>query len=104
MNDYDLIVLIPWGIFSIAFILLCVRLQISSRRSQRHPAPPARRAPAHGVEPADGQDAASPGQEPVPSGSQHRAAPSPATPPGSHRDACCELPHRNERQPVGWMP
>jgi hypothetical protein len=66
MKDYDLIVLIPWGIFGIAFIVLCVWLQVSSRRSQRDQAPPARRGAAASAEPADGHDAALPGQERVP--------------------------------------
>lgn len=70
MDDYDLIVLIPWGIFGIAFILLCVWLQVSSRRSQRDQAPPARRGAAATAEPADGHDAALPGQERVPGGNQ----------------------------------
>jgi hypothetical protein len=68
MDGYDLIVLIPWGIFGIAFILLCVWLQVSSRRSQRDQAPPARRGAAATAELADGHDAALPGQERVPVG------------------------------------
>jgi hypothetical protein len=52
MNDYDLMVLIPWGSFGIAFIFLCVWLQISSRRSRRDQALPARRGAGAGAEPA----------------------------------------------------
>jgi hypothetical protein len=62
MTDYDLIVLIPWAVVSIIFVLICVRLQISSRRSQDRPAQSAKRAQASREEPAEGQDAASRGR------------------------------------------
>jgi hypothetical protein len=63
VTRYDLIVLVPWGIFSILFILLCVWLQVSCRRSQRDSARPARQAQPPGVKPADRHDVVSPGQE-----------------------------------------
>jgi hypothetical protein len=60
MTRYDLIVLIPWAIFSAALILICIRLQRSCRRSQHCPARPAEAAQESEVEPADGPDAISP--------------------------------------------
>jgi hypothetical protein len=72
MDDYDLIVLIPWGIFGVAFVLLCVWLQVSSRRTRRDQPPPARRGAAATAEPADGHDATLPSQESVPGCSQDR--------------------------------
>ena len=45
MINYDLIVLIPWAIVSIVFVLICIRLQASSRKSQS-PAQSAGRAHA----------------------------------------------------------
>ena len=40
MTDHDLLVLIPWFIFSVALILICIQLQRSSRRSRHSPAQP----------------------------------------------------------------
>jgi hypothetical protein len=55
MTDIDLIVLIPWAIVSVAFILLCVRLQVSSGRSQS-PKQPGARAQKPGGKEADARD------------------------------------------------
>jgi hypothetical protein len=71
MTRNDLMVLIPWAIFSVALILISIRLQISSHRSQHRPAPSAPRAEASGEEPADGPEAAPP--DPVPP-YRHKAA------------------------------
>jgi hypothetical protein len=54
MTGIDLIVLIAWTIASVALILVCVRLQISSGRSQR-PQRPAGGAQAPGVKPGGAQ-------------------------------------------------
>jgi len=93
MNDYDLIVLIPWGIFGIAFIFLCVWLQISSRRSQLDQAPPARRGAGASAEPADGHDAALPGQERVPCCNQDGRRPRVGAAPLDHGE------HPQQHQP-----
>jgi beta-lactamase regulating signal transducer with metallopeptidase domain len=36
MTNYDLIVLIPWAIVSIVFVLICIRLQASARKSESY--------------------------------------------------------------------
>jgi len=59
MTNYDLIVLIPWAIVSVVFVLICIRLQVSSRKSQSHPAQSAGRTHASREEPDPGQDPAS---------------------------------------------
>jgi len=59
MTDIDLIVIISWAIVSVALILACARLQISSGRSQG-PSRPAGRAQPLGIKPADAQDPAFP--------------------------------------------
>jgi hypothetical protein len=60
MTRYDLIVLIPWAVFSAALIVICIWLQRSCRGSQHRPARPAEPAQASEVEPADGPDTISP--------------------------------------------
>lgn len=60
MTDYDLVVLIPWFIFSVALILICIRLQRSSRRSRHSQAQPGQQVQGSGAEPADDPDATSP--------------------------------------------
>jgi hypothetical protein len=57
MTDIDLIVLIPWAVVSVAFILLCIRLQISSSRA-RSQCPKCRAGQARepGMKPADDPD------------------------------------------------
>ena len=59
MTGTDLIVLIAWAIASVALILVCVRLQISSARTRR-PQRPAGRAQPPGLKPADAHDPAPP--------------------------------------------
>lgn len=71
MTDYDLIVLIPWAIFGILFILICVRLQISSRRSQDRQEQSAGRAQVSREEPAEGQDSVSGGRAVSSTGQHH---------------------------------
>ena len=56
MTNYDLIVLIPWAIVGIVFVLICIRLQASSAKSQSHAAQSAGRARASREEPDPGQD------------------------------------------------
>src|SRR5438045_9771051 len=60
MTEYDLVVLIPWLIFSVALIRIGIRLQRSSRRSRHGPAQPGQHADGSGAEPADDPDATSP--------------------------------------------
>ena len=60
MTNYDLIVGIPWFIFSVALILICIRLQRSSRRPRNGPAQPGQRAKGPGAEPVDDPHATSP--------------------------------------------
>ncbi len=95
MNDYDLMVLIPWGIFGIAFIFVCVWLQISSRQSQRDQAPPARRGAGASAEPADGHDAALPGQERVPGCNQDGRRPRAGAAPLDHGEHPTAAPARS---------
>lgn len=71
MTNYDLIVLIPWAIVSIVFVLICIRLQVSSRKSQSHPAQSAGRAHASREEPDPGQDSASCGRAATGTGQHH---------------------------------
>jgi hypothetical protein len=59
MTDIDVIVLIPWAVASVALILVCARLQISSGGSRR-PQQPAGRAQPPGLKPADAQERAPP--------------------------------------------
>jgi len=70
MTNYDLIVLIPWAIVGIVFVLICIRLQASSRKSQS-PAQSAGRAHASREEPDPGQDSASCGRAATSTGQHH---------------------------------
>jgi len=54
MTRTNLIALIPWAIFGLALILISIRLQISSHRSQHRPEPSTPRAEASGQEPPSG--------------------------------------------------
>ena len=71
MTNYDLIVLIPWAIVSIVFVLICIRLQASARKSQSYPAQLAGRAHASREEPDPGQDSASCGRAATITGQHH---------------------------------
>ena len=71
MNYYDLIVLIPWGVGSILFVILCIWLQIWSRRLKDDPAGPPRQAQRTGIGPAGGKDGPSRNSRPMHGCSQH---------------------------------
>jgi hypothetical protein len=75
MTDIDLIVLIPWTVIGVAFVLLCIRLQIYANRTRSQcPKCRARQARAPGMKSADVADPAPPDAVPTDNRNQGRAA------------------------------
>ena len=60
MSRGDLIVLIASGVLSVIYILVCLWLEISVRRTEHRPPPSDHRIQDSGDKPADNPDTASP--------------------------------------------
>ena len=96
MTGIDLIVLIPWAVAGAVLIIVCVRLQISSGRSQRAQRPGGPAPPPPGLKPAD-----APGTAPAdPVSAPDAAPPDPVSAPGRGQDTAA-LSHRDS---LGWLP
>ena len=107
MTGIDLIVLIPWAVAGAVLIIVCVRLQISSGRSQRVQRPGGPAQPPPGLKPADppGTAPADPvsapdAAQPDPVSAPDAAQPDPASAPGRGQDTAA-LSHRDS---LGWLP
>jgi hypothetical protein len=74
MSRGDLIVLIPLGVLSLIYILVCVWLEISVRRTQHRSPPPDRRIQDSSDKPADNPDTASPEPGRPPGHNRQKAA------------------------------